>query len=73
VGEGLVDDASDRVGAGDVQCGGPQAVRRSGPEIVERLGSARVAATRSPRASSCPVRIRPKPDEVPVMNQVVMS
>jgi hypothetical protein len=30
-----------------------------------------VAATRSPRASSCSVRARPKPVEVPVMNQVL--
>src|SRR5437773_145581 len=30
----------------------------------------RVAATRSPRPRSFSVRIRPKPDEVPVINQV---
>ena len=38
-----------------------------------RLGSRRVAATRSPRVRSCSVSFRPNPRDAPVMSQVFMS
>jgi len=57
-------------GVGDVERANPELVVMAGGKVVEPGGVRRVAATRSPRSSSCSVRVRPKPLEVPVMNQV---
>jgi hypothetical protein len=40
-------------------------------EVLERAGSRAVATTLSPRPSAASAPLRPKPREVPVMNQVL--
>lgn len=71
--EGVVDRTPHGCGVGHIQKRDMKRVRVALREIVEGPGLRSVAVTRSPRASSFSVKIRPKPEDVPVMNQLCIA